>query len=592
MPSLRQQWEGVVGAAKDEDSHESPGARFGLMFVPLVYIFGDSYRNFITKGVDKGNELASKVVKPIDKFMRKASPLHGAVTDTPEGADAADWIGNKPVSTSGIVYGLASGIGALGGAGGAGGGSGSAVGGEFALPSMNAVGGGNAGALAASGGIQGGAGLGAGGYGASTAGTGGLGSLTAGDYMKLAQQGMGGGQQQQQAPFPQLERDIQQGVNQIGSPQMPPTMGQRIQGGLGKLRDGLTPVDPRVAATMDPAYLQQLRNNAMLQMGLGMMSTAHQGGRFGESLASGLGQAQGGFGRGIENAYQVGKQERQEKRLDERQALEDARYGEGLGYERNRDLKADERSERDFKATQEWRKEQLKSLKERAEIRSKPPGASMSDKAIDFAARRLLNGEPANKVLANFGRGAQGAQNITAVQNRLADLAAEGNVSPQLMAVITQELAADSRTRLELGAREGKVAARVEEAKQFAGIAGQASVKVPRGQFVPVNRLLQYTDTQLSSPELAAFKAANVSLINAYAAAVGGGVPTVHDKEAAEAMLSTAQSPEAYQAVVNQLITEMDAALAAPRNVMESMREHDVGHGAPAEGVVNWEDLK
>jgi hypothetical protein len=203
-------------------------------------------------------------------------------------------------------------------------------------------------------------------------------------------------------------------------------------------------------------------------------------------------------------------------------------------------------------------------------------------------------------VLANFGRGAQGAQNITAVQNRLAELAAEGNVSPQLMAVVTQELAADSRMRLELGAREGKIASRVEEAKQFAKIAGDASAKVPRGSFVPVSRLMQFSDTQLSDPNLAAFKAANVSLINAYAAAVGGGVPTVHDKEAAEKMLSTAQSPEAYQAVVNQLIVEMDAALAAPRNVMDSMRQHDtggLGHppapgSAPAQGVVDWSELK
>jgi hypothetical protein len=86
------------------------------------------------------------------------------------------------------------------------------------------------------------------------------------------------------------------------------------------------------------------------------------------------------------------------------------------------------------------------------------------------------------------------------------------------------------------------------------------------------------------------FKAANVSLINAYAAAVGGGQPTIHDKVAAENMLNTAMSPEAYTAVVNQLITEMDAALAAPRNVMDQMRLHDTGGAGAAHSTPQSDD--
>lgn len=197
----------------------------------------------------------------------------------------------------------------------------------------------------------------------------------------------------------------------------------------------------------------------------------------------------------------------------------------------------------------------------------------LSSAAIDLAARRLLNGEPASKVLANFGRGAQGAREIAAVQNRLAELASGSDIDATELALRTQELASEARTRTELGAREGKIAPRVQEALNFAQIAKQASAAVPRGNFLPWNKLSQMTDTQLNDPNLAKLKAATLSLINAYAAAVGGGTPTVHDKEEAAHVLSTAQSPEAYAAVVDQLITETQAALKSPGSVMEDLRK-------------------
>lgn len=203
---------------------------------------------------------------------------------------------------------------------------------------------------------------------------------------------------------------------------------------------------------------------------------------------------------------------------------------------------------------------------------ARTPGQSLSDEAVDLAAKRLLNGEPASTVLANFGRGNQGAANITAVQNHFAQLAAAAGHDAEEIATRTQELGAEKRARLELGAREGKIAPRVQEAQNFAHIAKEASAAVPRGSFVPWTRLKQYSDTQLSDPALAKLKAATNSLVNAYAAAVGGGVPTVHDKEAADKMLSTAQSAEAYNAVVDQLIIETEAALQAPKQVMQGMR--------------------
>jgi len=201
-----------------------------------------------------------------------------------------------------------------------------------------------------------------------------------------------------------------------------------------------------------------------------------------------------------------------------------------------------------------------------AKIALQKSGA-LTDDTKQFMAERLLNGEKASAVLGNLGRGAQGAADLRDVQNLLPTLAKQKGIGAAQLANIMQNTAADARTLTELGAREGKIAPRVQEAINFGDIAKQASADVPRGGFVPWNRLSQTADSALSDPKLAKLKAATNSLINAYAAAVGGGSPTVHDKEAAEHMLSTAQSPEAYNAVVDQLILESQKALDAPGQV-------------------------
>lgn len=154
--------------------------------------------------------------------------------------------------------------------------------------------------------------------------------------------GMGGAMPQQQPQAPQTLGDA---VNaQVGRP---PTMKQKFMDGLGRLRDGLTPIDPRVAAQMDPNYVKQLRSQAIMNMGLGMMSAAGRGGGFGESLAQGIGGGQQGLSRNIEDAYRVGVQDRQERRQIDRDAIGDARYEDQTKYGRGRDATMDARHDRE-----------------------------------------------------------------------------------------------------------------------------------------------------------------------------------------------------------------------------------------------------
>lgn len=213
-------------------------------------------------------------------------------------------------------------------------------------------------------------------------------------------------------------------------------------------------------------------------------------------------------------------------------------------------------------------------------------GQTLTPEAIDLAARRLKNGEEAGKVLANFGRGAQGAANIAAVQNRFAQLAATPDANGQTMsaediAARIQELGGQKRTIQELAAREGKIAPRVQEAQNFARMALTASAAVPRTNWTTANKALQWGASQASDPALGRFQVANNSLINAYAAAVGGGAIHVHDQEKASQMLATTDGPDAYAAKVDQLIKETQQALAAPQQVEADMHKRTTGKDIP-----------
>lgn len=213
-------------------------------------------------------------------------------------------------------------------------------------------------------------------------------------------------------------------------------------------------------------------------------------------------------------------------------------------------------------------------------------GAKLTPEAIDQAAEIYAK---TGAMPPNLGRGKQGAETISKIANRSAELL-KGQTSEQIIQG-RQENKAEARTRLELGAREGKIAPRVQEAKTFAEIALKASDEVDRGTFRTMNKFLQKTQGEIGDEKLRAFQAANNSLINAYSAAIAGGSPTVSDKEHARDMLSTADNPKAYRAVVNQMLTEANAALAAPKQVMEGMRSKPKESGSTPK-TVNFSDLK
>lgn len=205
-----------------------------------------------------------------------------------------------------------------------------------------------------------------------------------------------------------------------------------------------------------------------------------------------------------------------------------------------------------------------------AKIRLQTSGA-LTDDAKSFMIDRLLNGEKGSAVLGNLGRGQQGAADLRDIMNRLPQVAKQRGISGGQLANIMQNTAADARTLTELGAREGKIAPRVQELSNFADQAREASAAVPRGNWADMSSLLQFGAKHSSDAALAKLQVAVDGVINARAAAIGGGVIHVGDQIAGHQLLSAAQGPDAFNAVIDQFKYEASGALAAPGQVRERL---------------------
>jgi hypothetical protein len=212
---------------------------------------------------------------------------------------------------------------------------------------------------------------------------------------------------------------------------------------------------------------------------------------------------------------------------------------------------------------------------------------SMDDDTLDFLAERALRGD--RTALQNMGRGAQGAANLVAVNQRIARKAKEQGLTGGDLASIN----ADYQGQVAGLRTSGTISARIEnaaaEAAELAPLALAASEKVARSGLLPFGRAEMMFNKNTNSPEMNEFATANIGLATAYAGAMArGGKSTVADMEHARELLATAKSHEAYKAIVGQIKLEIQAAQRAPQRVRTHLRTEISGrggdHGAPEGG--------
>jgi hypothetical protein len=207
---------------------------------------------------------------------------------------------------------------------------------------------------------------------------------------------------------------------------------------------------------------------------------------------------------------------------------------------------------------------------------------TLDDETVDAMARQYLAGD--KSVFQNLGRGAQGAENVIRVRQAVERNAKAEGLSGEDIALRIAEFNALTAGERTLGTRTANVEMFVNEAKNQMQVARRLSQEVPRGEFVPINRALLSFESNTGDPKVVAFGAAINTLVNTYAKAIaGGGQATVSDKDHAREILLSAYTQEQFDAVLDVLNQEMEAAREAPRQVKQQFR--DLAHGDKLGGI-------
>jgi hypothetical protein len=210
------------------------------------------------------------------------------------------------------------------------------------------------------------------------------------------------------------------------------------------------------------------------------------------------------------------------------------------------------------------------------------PEATLDDPTVKAMAAQYMAGD--KSIMQNLGRGAQGAANIVKLRTEIYKQANEQGLNGKDIVNNFNEQAGNLAGQRSIGTRAANISLAANEANNMIPIALKASDAVPRGEWMPWNKMVQAYQTGTSSPELARFVAATNSLVNAYVRAVSpSGVPTDSMREHAYSMLNSAQSAKAYQAVTSIMQDEMKAALQAPEQVRKELRKEE---SKPSEPIV------
>lgn len=200
-------------------------------------------------------------------------------------------------------------------------------------------------------------------------------------------------------------------------------------------------------------------------------------------------------------------------------------------------------------------------------------GGTLPDETADFAAEQILLG--AKGVKTGYGHGAQGPENIAKIDAAVARKAKEQGLTAADLVQRGIDLVGDTSRERTAATQEGRMTAAGIEASGAIKLGLEASEKVPRYSWVPVNKAIQAFQAGTSDPYLKAFGAANLTIVNTYARAINPtGNGNVHDKvEAATKLLNEADGPEAYKAVAAQMQKEIDLAHKSPSMARDSFRQ-------------------
>jgi len=200
-------------------------------------------------------------------------------------------------------------------------------------------------------------------------------------------------------------------------------------------------------------------------------------------------------------------------------------------------------------------------------------GGPFPKKVARVIAYNAMRGDP--RALMGLSRANGGAQ-LRQVMAEMVAIGEEQGLSEEQigsqLAMVRSQYAGFMSGQKAVGTRGGQLELAATAAKGMGKIARDASKKVPRGNFIPLNRLQQLIAGNTGDPNIKAFNGAVTTFINGYTRAVTPvGAPTDAKAQHAYDMLSTAQTQEQFDAVMDILEQEMDTELAAVQQTRDQL---------------------
>lgn len=165
-----------------------------------------------------------------------------------------------------------------------------------------------------------------------------------------------------------------------------------------------------------------------------------------------------------------------------------------------------------------------------------------------------------------FGFGAVRAQNAANFSSILAEEMQKRGMSGADINKAQTQFAGETSYQRTAGTQAARVESASNEVDQLAPQALETSANLPRGSWVPINKLLQSYEAGTSDPAYNDFALANFALLNAYTRAMNPtGQPRVNDRLEAHAagILSTATDQKSYEVQVKRLLKEIAASKKA-----------------------------
>jgi hypothetical protein len=220
----------------------------------------------------------------------------------------------------------------------------------------------------------------------------------------------------------------------------------------------------------------------------------------------------------------------------------------------------------------------------------KEQGNIYSDEAINNIVDRYIAGDP--KALTGLGTGIAAQRERTRILTKISERMGERGATVEDIMIAQSRFAglqAGERALAQSGARIGQAQ---QEALNLAKPALEISAKLDRSKFVPLNKLLQTAEANISDPDLLSFRATNNSFLTAYARALSPtGAPTDLVRRHAYELLITAFDQASYKRVMEQLKVEMEAALKAPDEMRNRLEKEFKVKIPAASGGSNIDDL-